>query len=161
MTSCMGGMNSHPSKEVHFNLMNSPRNSLRDKKKQLRLKQRSNSQVFVPIKKDSNFILNKEENNKIQNDLDIKKILQLENIVKNNLNNDTFKKNMRGKSNAFIKKKKLESTEDFCDIIECEDEFECQKSISEARKAKNSDILNEKRVNYLLYRISSLIILKM
>ena len=149
MTSCMGGMNSHPSKEVHFNLMNSPRNSLRDKKKQLRLKQRSNSQVFVPIKKDSNFILNKEENNKLQNDLDIKKILQLENIVKNNLNNDTFTKNTRGKSNAFIKKKKLESTEDFCDIIECEDEFECQKSISEARKAKNSDILNEKRVNYL------------
>jgi len=40
MTSCMGGMNSHPSKEVHFNLMNSPRNSLRDKK--------------------SNFVLNKE-----------------------------------------------------------------------------------------------------
>ena len=149
MTSCIGGMNTHPSKEVHFNLMNSPNYSLRDKKKQFRLKQRSNSQVFVPLKKESDFIMNKEDSNKIQNDLDINKILQLENIVQNNLNNNTLKKNIRGKSNALIKKKMIESTEDYCDIIECEDEFECQKSITESRKAKNPDILNEKRVNYL------------
>ena len=36
----------------------------------------------------------------------------------------------RSHSNSIIKKKIIENSEDFCDIIEGEDEFECEKNIS-------------------------------
>ena len=36
----------------------------------------------------------------------------------------------RSNSNSLIKKVTIENSEDFCDIIEGEDEFECEKNIS-------------------------------
>ena len=36
----------------------------------------------------------------------------------------------RSNSNSIIKKVTIENSEDFCDIIEGEDEFECEKNIS-------------------------------
>ena len=139
MSSCMGGMNSHSVKEVHFNLMNSPPYSQRERKKQFHLKQKASPQVFVPIKNE------KDETKKIQEDYDMNKILQMENIVINNLNkssnNNSFRTKLSGISNAYIKKKMIENTDDYCDIMECEDDLENEKIISDSRR----DILSEKR----------------
>ena len=148
VSSCIGGMNSYPSKEVHFNLMNSESYSQRMRNNQIQLKQRSNSQVFIPIKKDSDLILNQKEKEKIQNNFDLNKILQIENNCNNNSNNDNpLKKKLKGRSNVNIKKKMIESTEDCCDIIECEDDFGFKRSVSE--NIKSSDMINKKRLNFL------------
>ena len=156
MSSCIGGMNSHSAREVKFNLVNSPSDSLRGNRKLFHRRQFSNSQFFVPIENDEEFITKKNELNNnqniLENNVEKDKILQIENIVNNNLksnNNNIFKKKLRGRSNNYIKKKKIESSDDYCDIIECEDEFECDRKLSDSGNMKSSDILNEKRVNYL------------
>ena len=93
MTSCMSGINSY-TREVQFNLKNSPSSyNLKEKRKYQLQKQRNNSQIFIP----------KENNNKIKG---------------------------RSNSNSIIRKETIENSEDFCDIIEGEDEFECKKNIS-------------------------------
>ena len=93
MTSCMSGINSH-TREVQFNLKNSPSlYNLKEKRKYQLQKQRNNSQIFIP----------KENNNKIKG---------------------------RSNSNSIIRKETIENSEDFCDKIEGEDEFECEKNIS-------------------------------
>ena len=46
-----------------------------------------------------------------------------------------------------IKQKKLNNTDDNCDIIECDDNFECEQYITDS--IKNVDLLSDKRANYL------------
>ena len=162
MSVCMGGMNSNSAREVQFNLMNSSAYSQRQKRKQFQFKQNSNSKALEPLENNTEIISKKEEVKESQNNIDKEKelnnIIRLENIVNNNLNNNInnknsnniiFKKKLSGNSNCYIKMKKIESSEDFCDIIECEDEFECEKNISNTGKIKNSEILSDKRVDYL------------
>ena len=115
MSSCIGGMNSHSAREVKFNLVNSPSDSLRGNRKLFHRRQFSNSQFFVPIENDEEFITKKNELNNnqniLENNVEKDKILQIENIVNNNLksnNNNIFKKKLRGRSNNYIKKKKIE-----------------------------------------------------
>ena len=149
MSSCIGGMNSHHAREVQFNLISPPSFSLQDRRKQFRLKQKSNSQIFVPIENDMELNSNQEEINidKNSNNLQI-----MENKINTNINNNSnnnTKPKLRGKINSYIKKKKLDSTEDYCDIIECDDDFECEKNITNSINIKNTDLINEKRVNYL------------
>ena len=151
MSTCMGGINSHTAREVQFNLINSSGHSLRGKRKQSQIKQRSNSPNFAPIKNNVEFISKKEGNNKYKKDFDKererKKIIRFENIVNINLNNNGILKN-KSKGRTNIKQKKLESTEDFCEIIEGEDEFECDRNLSNSNK-KRKDIINDNKVNYL------------
>ena len=151
MSSCMGNANSHSIKEVHFNLMNTPAYSQRERKKQYYLKQKSNSQVFVPTNKETDLFSKNDVTNKIQEDYDMNKIIQMENIVINNLNksNNSYKAKLSGKNNSFIKKKIIENTEDYCDIIECNDDLENKKNISDTRRDK---LLNEKRGSNVSYQ---------
>ena len=140
MSACIGGMNSYSSKEVKFNIVNSPNFSLEEKRRKFREQQKSNSRVFVPIKNNEEEKSNKEDFYKkqiiINNNInDIKK--DKDNEIKNN------KGKAKGKINIHINKKIIRNLEDYCDIIECEDEFECDNSI------RNADLLSEKRINYL------------
>ena len=144
MSTCMTGINPHSAREVQFNLINSPSPSFREKQKQYLINQKNSSQIFVPIKNEIEFEKISEINNANKN----KKI---ENIIDKNIKNNIYstRQKIKGKNNVCIKKKLLESTEDFCDIIECEDEFECDKNLSGSINHKNKELLNEKRVNYL------------
>ena len=150
MSSCIGGMNSHHAREMQFNLISPPSFTLSERRKQFRLKQKNNAQIFVPIESDLEMNSNQEEINNDKN-LGINYIQQMENIKNTNINNNIFKskQKLRGKNNSYIKMKKLDSTEDYCDIIECEDDFECDKNITNSLNIKKTDLLNEKRVNYL------------
>ena len=146
MSTCMTGINPHSAREVQFNLINSPSPSFREKQKQYLLKQKNNSQIFVPLKKEIEY---EEKKNEINN---VNKMKKIENIIDKNIKNNIIystRQKIKGKNNVCIKKKLLESTEDFCDIIECEDEFECDKNLSGSINLKNKELLNEKRVNYL------------
>ena len=147
MSACIGGMNSHSSKEVKFNLMNSPNYSLGEKRKKFREQQKNNSQVFVPIKNDEEeLIKNKEDLNIYQNHNIINQFHNNKNKDNININTDN-KAKVKGKINVCIKKKIIRNLEDYCDIIECEDEFECNKNI--ANSFKNTELLSGKRINYL------------
>ena len=61
MSACIGGMNSYSSKEVKFNIVNSPNFSLEEKRRKFREQQKSNSRVFVPIKSNEEDKSNKED----------------------------------------------------------------------------------------------------
>ena len=150
MSSCIGGMNSHHAREMQFNLISPPSFTLSERRKQFRLKQKNNAQIFVPIDSDLEMNSNQEEINNDKN-LGINYIQQMENIKNTNINNNIFKskQKLRGKNNSYIKMKKLDSTEDYCDIIECEDDFECDKNITNSLNIKKTDLVKEKRVNYL------------
>ena len=150
MSSCIGGMNSHHAREMQFNLISPPSFTLSERRKQFRLKQKNNAQIFVPIESDLEMNSNQEEINNDKN-LGINYIQQMENIKNTNINNNIFKskQKLRGKNNSYIKMKKLDSTEDYCDIIECEDDFECDKNITNSLNIKKTDLVKEKRVNYL------------
>ena len=150
MSSCIGGMNSHHAREMQFNLISPPSFTFSERRKQFRLKQKNNAQIFVPIESDLEMNSNQEEINNDKN-LGINYIQQMENIKNTNINNNIFKskQKLRGKNNSYIKMKKLDSTEDYCDIIECEDDFECDKNITNSLNIKKTDLVKEKRVNYL------------
>ena len=155
MSACIGMMNNGNSiKEVQYNFDSADDFPLQDKRKRYRLQQRSNSQIFVPIKKDEEFILSNsnEDNNKNKSDdktINNDKIKDVEKIKNNSfiINNNYKKVKLRGKSNLCIKKKILNNTEDNCDIIECEDEFDYDKN--NFNLINNNDLLSEKRFNYL------------
>ena len=150
MSSCIGGMNSHHAREMQFNLISPPSFTFSERRKQFRLKQKNNAQIFVPIESDLEMNSNQEEINNDKN-LGINYIQQMENIKNTNINNNIFKskQKLRGKNNSYIKMKKLDSTEDYCDIIECEDDFECDKNITNSLNINKTDLVKEKRVNYL------------
>ena len=150
MSSCIGGINSHHAREMQFNLISPPSFSVQDRRKQFRLKQQTNSQIFKPIENDLEIDSNQYEISSDKNE-GINNIKIMENIINTNINNNKnyTKPKLRGKINSYIKKKKLDSTEDYCDIIECDDEFECDKNASKNLNIKNTDLLSEKRVNYL------------
>ena len=150
MSSCIGGINSHHAREMQFNLISPPSFSVQDRRKQFRLKQQTNSQIFKPIENDLEIDSNQYEISTDKNE-GINNIKIMENIINTNINNNKnyTKPKLRGKINSYIKKKKLDSTEDYCDIIECDDEFECDKNASKNLNIKNTDLLSEKRVNYL------------
>ena len=154
MSACIGMMNQKPMKESQFSFDSQNNFTLGDKRKRYRLQQRSNSQVFVPIKKEEEFIISNanEENNKIK--LADKKIINEKNKEKGKITNNSFiidnkmkKLKLRGKSNLCIKKKILNNTEDKCDIIECDDDFGYNNDIFNS--IKNTDLLSEKRFHYL------------
>ena len=101
MSSCIGGMNSHHAREVQFNLISPPSFSLQDRRKQFRLKQKSNSQIFVPIENDMELNSNQEE---INSDKNSNNLQIMENKINTNINNntnkeivDTFKNSIRNK----------------------------------------------------------------
>lgn len=117
--------------EMQFNLISPPSFSVQDRRKQFRLKQQTNSQIFKPIENDLEIDSNQYEISSDKNE-GINNIKIMENIINTNINNNKnyTKPKLRGKINSYIKKKKLDSTEDYCDIIECDDEFECDKNAS-------------------------------
>ena len=153
MSACIGMINSKQMKESQFSFDSQNHFTLGDKRKMYRLQQRSNSQVFVPIKKEDEFLISNknEENIKIKPD---DKIINNKNKEREKINNNSFiidnnskKLKLRGKNNVWIKKKILNNTEDNCDIIECEDDFGYNNDIFNT--IKNTDLLSEKRTNYL------------
>ena len=154
MSACIGMMNSKSMKETQFSFDSQNNFTLGDKRKQFRLQQRSNSQVFVPIKKEEEFLISNinEENNIIKINDKIKnndKNQEREKTINNSyiFDNKIKKLKLRGKSNVCIKKKLLNNTDDNCDIIECEDEFGLGSDI--LNSIKNKDLLSEKRINYI------------
>ena len=154
MSACIGMINSRSIPDNQFNFDSETNFTLGEKRKRFRLQQRSNSQIFVPIKKEEEFLIlsSNEDSNKINIDEKIgdnnnKK--QIEKIMNNNyiLNNKEKKIKLRGKSNVCIKKKVLNISEESEDIIDCEDEFDDNNHIADS--IKNADGLNGKRINYL------------
>ena len=154
MSACIGMMNSKSMKETQFSFDSQNNFTLGDKRRQFRLQQRSNSQVFVPIKKEEEFLISNlnEDNNIIKINDKIKnndKNQEREKTINNSyiFDNKVKKLKLRGKSNVCIKKKILNNTDDNCDIIECEDEFGLGSDI--LNSIKNKDLLSEKRFNYI------------
>ena len=148
MSACIGMINSRKMPESQYNFDSETNFTLGEKRKRFRLQQRSNSQVFVPIKKEDEFlILSSNEDNK--NKSDEKKTDN--NILKQNekfiFNNKEKKIKLRGKNNVCIKKKILNYSDESEDIIDCEDEFDDNYHMSNS--IKNVETLNGKRVNYL------------
>ena len=155
MSACIGMINSRSMPDSQFNFDSETNFTLGEKRKRFRLQQRSNSQVFVPIKKEEEFLIlsSNEDSNKIKTDekiMDNNNKKQVEKVMNNNyiLNNKEKKIKLRGKStNVCIKKKILNNSEDSEDIIDCEDEFDDNNHLIDS--IKNVDGLNGKRVNYL------------
>ena len=152
MSACIGMMNN---KSIKSNQYNFDSQTNLDEQRKIFRQKRNNSQVFVPIvkKKDKFLISNSHDetnkNNSEEKIIDDKKIKQIQNIINKNfiINNKDKKAKLRGKSNALIKQKKLNNTDDNCDIIECDDNFECEQYITDS--IKNVDLLSDKRANYL------------
>ena len=152
MSACIGMMNN---KSIKSNQYNFDSQTNLDEQRKIFRQKRNNSQVFVPIvkKKDEFLISNSHDetnkNNSEEKIIDDKKIKQIQNIINKNfiINNKDKKAKLRGKSNALIKQKKLNNTDDNCDIIECDDNFECEQYITDS--IKNVDLLSDKRANYL------------
>ena len=156
MSACIGMMNSKSINESQFNFDSENNFTLGDKRRRYRLQQRSNSQVFVPIKRDDDFtVLDSSPRNNINNKK--KSIDKIKNIEKNHekeklINNsvimDNYSKKLKltGKNNLAIKKKMLNNSDDNCDIIECDDEFEYDNNI--LNYIKNTDILIAKKSNF-------------
>ena len=154
MSACIGMINSKSQKESQFSFDSQNNFTLGDKRRRYRLQQRSNSQVFVPIKKEEEFLISNlnEENNNMQ--LNNKIINNEKNQEHGKTINNSFiidnkikKLKLRGKSNVCIKKKVLNNTDDNCDIIECEDEFGLGSDI--LNSIKKNDFLSERMVNYI------------
>ena len=155
MSACIGMMNSNSVHEAQFNFDSQNNFTLGDKRRRYRLQQRSNSQVFVPLKKDDDFTVphsssKKNSNKKMGSDGKIKNIEknhEKEKIINNSVMIDNHYKKLIGKNKVSIKKKLLNNSDDNCDIIECDDEFEFDNNIT--NYIKNTDILSTKKSNFL------------
>ena len=154
MSACIGMINSRSIPDNQFIFDSETNFTLGEKRKRFRQQQRSNSQIFVPIKKEDEFLIlsSNEDSNKIRTDekiVDNNNKKQMEKIINNNyiLNNKEKKIKLRGKSNVCIKKKILNISEESEDIIDCEDEFDDNNHMIDS--IKNVDGLNGKRINYL------------
>ena len=161
MTTCTGDINDNPSsKELKFCLVDSPYSSARGKyNNNLKYKTRSNSQILSIIKEDKNnnndfdFIKFVEEKNENQNKNQIPKMINKKKYIKNKKesniinNNNNYNNNSDNGDGDNNNKEKIKS-EDDCDIIECDDEFDCDNFMF--NMIKNVDINNtkSKRVNY-------------
>ena len=105
MSACIGMINSRSMPDSQFNFDSETNFTLGEKRKRFRLQQRSNSQVFVPIKKEEEFLIlsSNEDSNKIKTDekiMDNNNKKQVEKVMNNNyiLNNKEKKIKLRGKS---------------------------------------------------------------
>ena len=147
MTACTGGVSDkHSSKEIKFNSNRNLSLSAGPNKKQNKIKTRSNSQNFGLIKQKDNrydFELFKFENEKNSSNY-----IPKSTYVKKNTNNYGYDINNKVKRyNKGLKQVNKQDEE--CDIIECEDEFECSQNMFDL--IKNVDIANgknSKRFNY-------------
>ena len=155
MLACIGMMNSKSINKSQFNFDSQNNFTLGDKRRRYRLQQRSNSQVFVPLKKDDDFTVphsssKKNSNKKMGSDGKIKNIEknhEKEKIINNRVIINNHYKKLIGKNKVSIKKKLLNNSDDNCDIIECDDEFEFDNNIT--NYIKNTDILSTKKSNFL------------
>ena len=149
MTTCTGSFNENlSSKEIQFNLMKDKSSSSRSK---IKYKSRSNSQINSIIKDNiykDDFGLFKFEEAK-NNFFDMPKnknknnLIKFKNVNRNNkIANFNYKDKIKEYNNGM---KKINKIEDECDIIECEDDFECENLID---LIKNVDIHNKRRNNY-------------
>ena len=155
MTTCAGEMNDNLStKEIKFNLMGNHLSYIRDNKVKLKNRSQSISKIHPIIKEedyknDYKLFKFEESNNQIYNNIqknNNKKILQKKNENKkfNSFFNNFSFKDMIKEINSDIKQ--IDKKEEECDIIECEDDFECDQNIIDL--IKNVDINNKKRSNY-------------
>ena len=152
MTTCTGAINDHlSSKEIKFNLLESNMPLIKGNKNK---KLKSNSQIYSIVKEEENkddfriFKFEKTKKNQIyqiprsnnrKNFFKMKKEERKENITNNDIDyNEKMKRCVSGL-------KQIDKNEDDCDIIECEDEFECENILD---LIKNVDIPNKKRSNY-------------
>ena len=149
MTTCTGSFNENvSSKEIKFNLMKDKSFST---KRKMKFKSRSNPKINVIINEDiykNNFGLFKFEESKNSNRCDIRNNKNKYNIIKNLEKNDKHKDDFKAKDkikdyNSEVEK--INTIEDDCDIIECEDDFDCENLID---LIKNVDIHNNKRNDY-------------
>ena len=111
MSACIGMMNSKSMKETQFSFDSQNNFTLGDKRRQFRLQQRSNSQVFVPIKKEEEFLISNlnEDNN----------IIKINDKIKNNDKNQEREKTI---NNSYIfdnkiKKLKLRGKSNVCTLL--------------------------------------------
>ena len=137
MTACTGGVSDkHSSKEIKFNTNRNLSISERSNKKKNKIKARSNSQNFGLIKKKDNqydFELFKFENEKNPSNY-----IPKSTYVKKNTNNYGY--DISNKVKRYNKGlKQVNKQDDECDIIECEDEFECSQNMFDL--IKNVDIV--------------------
>ena len=106
MSACIGMMNSNSVHEAQFNFDSQNNFTLGDKRRRYRLQQRSNSQVFVPLKKDDDFTVphsssKKNSNKKMGSDGKIKNIEknhEKEKIINNSVMIDNHYKKLIGKN---------------------------------------------------------------
>ena len=94
MSACIGMIHSRSIPDNQFNFDPETNFNLGEKRKRFRLQQRSNSQIFVPIKKEEEFLIlsSNEDSNKIKTDekiVDNNNKNQMEKMINNNyiLNN--------------------------------------------------------------------------
>ena len=153
MSTCAGVINDNiSSKEIKFKI-ESPYPYIRENKIKKKNKSQCNSKIYSIIKdegrKDDCKLFNFEEKKNQINDIQKNKnnkILKMKNEVNkiNNINNFSFKGKIKEVSNP--EHKQIDRNED-CDIIECEDDCECDKNLCDL--IKNVDIANNnKRMNY-------------
>ena len=146
MTACMGESNEkYSSKEIKFNITKRPNSSIKMNRKQYKHKSRSNSQ--------NNSVTKEKDEEEYNNDFELFKFeearkpnYQIPKSKKKNsnyINGSNFKEKVRGYSSGL---KQINKNEEDCDIIECEDEFECDQNILDL--IKNVDVTNNKRMNY-------------
>ena len=149
MTSCTGSFNENvSSKEIKFNILKDKHFSTTRK---MKYKSRSNPKINAKIKEDihkDNLGLFKFEKSKKSNKCDILNNKNKYNIIKNHEKNDKHKDdfNVKEKLKDYNSEvEKINKIEDDCDIIECEDDFDCENLID---LIKNVDIHNNKRNDY-------------
>lgn len=147
MTACTGeASDKHSSKEIKFNSNRNLSSSGSPNKKQNKIKTRSNSQNFGLFKQKHNpydFELFKFENEKNPSNY-----IPKSTYIKKNTNNYGY--DISNKVKRYNKGlKQVNKQDDECDIIECEDEFECSQNMFDL--IKNVDVANcknSKRLNY-------------
>lgn len=147
MTACTGEVSDkHSSKEIKFNSNHRPSSQGKSNKKQNKIKTRSNSQNFGLIKQKGNefdFELFKFENERNPSNFLPKSI-----YVKKSTNNNGYDNSNQVKryNKGLIQ---VNKQDDDCDIIECEDEFECSQNMFDLIKnVDNANGKNSKRFNY-------------
>ena len=147
MTACTGEVcDKHSSKEIKFNSNRNLSSLDKSNKQQKNIKTRSNSHNFGVIKqkeKQYDFGLFKFENEKNPSNY-----IPKSTYVKKNTNDYGY--GIGNKLKRYNKGlKQMNKQDDDCDIIECEDEFECSQNMFDL--IKNVDIANgknSKRFNY-------------
>ena len=155
MSLCVSEPNQN-SKEVQVNLMKNPSQNFHTNR-QLSL-QKSNS--LLKKYDNKNEIIKKEKNNayKKVNSVDKmhkNKIKIMEKIINNNKNKLYNKKNNNNYNNInVIKKKVINSSDEDCDIIECEEEFEEDKNIIEDDEKERINLWKQ---NYTINNIEKIL----